>query len=141
VPQRMIALLPLLFLMTTAHATKTEAEECIYAKVSDQYANSWQLRTRSSAELNYGGTRHYQATLLKGQSYQVLTCADSNVRDLDILLYDSKGEIILRDSLDNREPVLEFIPAATGTYFVTLYVRNMVDYTKDSNVAFALMYK
>jgi hypothetical protein len=141
VPQRMIALLPLLFLATAVQANKTEAEECIYAKVSDQYSNSWQLRTRSSLELNYGGTRHYQATLLKGQSYQVLTCADDNVRDLDILLYNSKGEIILRDSLDNREPTLEFIPAATGTYFVTLYVRSMVDYTQESSVAFALMHK
>ena len=139
--QRLIALLPLVLLATAAQATKTEAEECIYAKVSDQYTADWQLRTRSATVLGYGGTRHYQATLLKGQSYKVLTCADNNVRDLDILLYDKNGEIVLRDSLDNREPTIEFIPSITSTYFVTLYVRSMVDHKQDSDVAFALMYQ
>ena len=139
--QKLIALLPLALLAGTALANKTEAEECIYAKVSEQYTSDWQLRTRSSTTLGYGGTRHYQATLLKGQSYQVLTCADENVRDLDIILYDKTGKIILRDQLDNREPVIDFIPSATGAYFVTLYVRGMVDHTQESAVAFALMYK
>ncbi len=136
----MFALLPLLF-GTPAYADKSQAEECAFTKVADAYMTKWQLRTLSSTNLEYGGARHYQTSLLKGQTYEVLTCADENVRDLDIILYDSKGKIVIRDSLDNREPTLKFVPAATGTYFVTLYVRGMVDYKTPSDVAFALMYK
>jgi len=136
-----LALLPLMFLASVAHADKTGIEECIKAKIADSYKTDKQLRTQSSTVLDYGGARHYQTTLLKGQTYHVLTCADKNVRDLDIILYDSKGKIVVRDTLDNREPTLKFIPAATGTYFVTLYVRSMVDHTKKSDVAFSLMFE
>ena len=137
----MLALLPLMLLSSAAYADKTAAEECIRAKVADSYAEDWQLRTQSTTVLDYGGARHYQTTLLKGHTYNVLTCADDNVRDLDIILYDKDGKIVVRDTLDNREPTLKFIPAVTSTYFVTLYVRGMVDHTKKSDVAFSLMFK
>ena len=69
------------------------------------------------------------------------TCGDEDVRNVDVLLYDTQGNVVKRDDTIDREPKLEFSPEETGTYYIVLYQRD-IDVTKDeAGVAMAVVYR
>ena len=127
-------------LSTPASAGKRAADECLKTKIWDRYGEGWQIRASAGADLALGETKYYRVTLLKGQRYQVITCADDNVTDLDILLYDNKGILIHRDETTDREPVLSYESHATGTYYAVLYLRALESDAQPGHASMALIH-
>jgi len=125
---------------TPAIAGKRAADECLKTKIWDRYGEGWAIRASSGTELALGKTKYYKITLLKGQRYQVLTCADDNVVDLDILLYDNKGQMLHRDGTTDREPLLSYEAKVTGVYYAVLYMRALTDTAKESHASMALIH-
>lgn len=123
-----------------AMAGESEAETCLRAKVWDGYNEGWGIRTMTSSELAEGKTRNYLVTLYKGNEYQIATCGDANVAKLDVLLYDTDGNVVTRAKDVNREPKIEFTPEDTGTYYIVLYLREVVS-KKHAGAAMAVVYK
>ena len=119
----MLAWLPLLALSSVALAGESAAESCLKTKVWDGYAEGWGVRTMTSATIPDGKTKNYLVTLYEGNEYRIRTCADEKVRNLDVLLYDAKGSLVMRDSTQDREPELAIKPSATGTYYIVLYAQ------------------
>lgn len=129
-------------LVQPAMADEAEAESCLRTKVWDGYADGWGIRTMTSTELELGKTRNYLVTLYQGNEYKISTCGDPRVANLDVLLYDTKGNVISRDSTTDREPLLEFKPDATGTYYIVLYVRELAEASDTmGGVAMAVVYR
>lgn len=140
----------LLAWLAPAHADEKEAETCLRTKVWDGYAQGWGVRTMTSTSIPDGKTRNYLVTLYEGNEYQIQTCADANVRNLDVLLYDTQGNVIARDNTpapgspagtEDREPRIAFKPPSTGTYYIVVYNREARRPEDVGGVAMAVVYK
>jgi hypothetical protein len=127
--------------LPSALAGESEAETCLRTKIWDGYADGWGIRTMTTTELEIGKTRNYLVTLYKGNDYQVATCGDKTVTNLDVLLYDADGNVITRDNSTNREPLITFSPKETGSYYVVLYLRGLQAENQKAEAAMAVVYK
>lgn len=131
----------LVFAAAPAAAAENEAEACLKTKVWDGYAEGWGVRTMTSTALPDGKTRNYLVTLYQGNEYKIRSCADAKIANLDLLLYDAKGSLVMRDETTDREPELSIRPPATGTYYVVLYARQAATPGAEGNAAMAVVYK
>jgi len=131
----------LLALALNASGDELEAETCLRTKVWDGYADGWGIRTMTNSSLQSGQTKNYLVTLYKGNEYQIRTCADANVKNLDVYLYDLNGSVVKRDETSDREPWFAFTPTETGTYYVVLHARELVNAASPAGVAMAVTYK
>ena len=128
-------------LSTPAHADEAEASSCLRTKVWDGYGEGWAIRTMTSTELEGGKTRSYLVSLYADNEYRISTCADTSAKNLDVLIYDTEGNILVRDETEDREPSISFKPPATGTYYVVLYLREPAPEAKSAGVAMAVVYR
>ena len=98
-----------------AEAGKRDAEDCLRTRVWDGYGDGWGIRTMTSTELAAGKTRNYLVTLYKGNEYRIEACGDSAVQNVDVLLYDTNGNVIKRDETEDKTPRFEFTPCLLYT--------------------------
>ncbi|MEQ1505449.1 MAG: hypothetical protein ABMB14_24670 [Myxococcota bacterium] len=131
----------LVFLAGPARADEKEAESCLRTKVWDGYAEGWGVRTMTSTSIPNGKTRNYLVTLYEGNAYKIQTCADETIENLDLLLYDTKGNVIARDTTRDRQPEVAFQPTATGTYYIVLYNRESARPDQLGGAAMAVVYR
>ena len=68
-------------------------------------------------------------------------CADKNSENIDLVLHDSEGKEILRAQESNREPVVEYKPSKTETYYVAVYASKLKGGIDSSGVAMAVTYR
>ena len=64
-----------------------------------------------------------------------------NVKNLDVLLYDTDGNVLARDSTEDRQPSFTYTPKETSTYYVVLYVREVAEGAESAGVGMAVIYK
>lgn len=131
----------LLVWSTVALAGESEAESCLKTKVWDGYAEGWGVRTMTSATVPDGKTKNYLVTLYEGNEYRIRTCADDAFKNLDVLLYDAKGSLVMRDATQDREPELTIKPPGTGTYYIVLYAQAMATPGTEGSAAMAVVYR
>ncbi|MGI2903575.1 hypothetical protein [Tolypothrix sp. VBCCA 56010] len=62
--------------------------------------------------------------LRAGTSYGIVGVCDSDCRDLDIALYDSRGNLITSDLQDDDIPAITINPSRSGTYRVRVDMAN-----------------
>ncbi len=127
------------FLSTAALGNTADAETCLRAKVWESYADGWGVRTLVSSDIESGKNRSYVVNLFKGNQYRIATCGDRHTLNLDVMLYDAAGQVIARDTTTDREPVIEFTPPATGSYYVVLYAKHLDQ--PSASAAMAVIYK
>ena len=137
----MFALTTMLMLSSSSFANEKQAEECVQTKVWDAYAEGWGVRTLTSTTLQPGKTRNYLVTLYAGNEYQIQTCGDDSVTNLDVLLYDTEGKILVRDTTTDRQPSFTFKPETTSTFYVVVYLRGVKEKSADAGVGMAVIYK
>ena len=131
----------LLMLVLTAWADEKDAETCLQTKVWAGYGEGWGVRTMTSTSLPDGKTRNYLVTLYEGNDYRIQTCADAQIANLDLLLYDTKGNVLARVDSTGREPELNYTPTATGTYYIVLYNREAAKPDAMGGAAMAVVYR
>ena len=131
----------LILLAAAAFADEKDAESCLRTKVWDGYAQGWGVRTMTSTAIPDGRTRNYLVTLYEGNEYRIQTCADEEIANLDLLLYDTRGNVIARDTTDDRQPEVMFKPTSTGTYYIVLYNRESARSEKMGGAAMAVVYR
>lgn len=134
------ALLLLTLLALPASAGEEEAETCLRTRVWDGYADGWGIRTMTSTKLAAGKTRNYLVTLYKGNQYRIEACGDDAVQNVDVLLYDTDGNVLKRDESDDASPKVEFEPSSTGSYYVVVYQRELKG-ADEAGVAMAVVYR
>ncbi len=66
--------------------------------------------------LNEGDSDNYTVTLQGGRSYKLVGVCDNDCSDLDITLYDSDGDVVDRDLLDDDKPVVSVSGKSGGQY-------------------------
>lgn len=66
--------------------------------------------------LSAGDSDNYTVTLQGGSSYKLVGVCDDDCTDLDIILYDSDGDVVDRDMLDDDKPVVSVSGKSGGRY-------------------------
>ena len=135
------ASLALALMGPTASADEAEAEACIRTKVWDGYADGWAIRTLHNTTLEAGATKNYLVTLYKGNQYKFMGCGDAAYSNVDLLLYDVNGNVVLKEDATDREPALEYTPEETSTYYVVVHARGLVEDKANGGVAIAVTYR
>ena len=74
------------------------------------------LRTRGS--LREGQTRTFTLRLTGGSRYVIGGVCDEDCSDLDLMFYDSRGNLLDEDNSTDDEPVVGVTAPRTGTYRV-----------------------
>lgn len=128
-------------LIPAARADEEAAETCLRTKIWDGYKDGWAVRSATKTSLGEGEHRVYLVTLYAGNTYHVLACGDSEVANIDVVVYDSKGNKVLNDVSFDREPVVEYTPTTTDTFYVAVYASKLNAAGKQAGVATALTYK
>ncbi|NEU75539.1 hypothetical protein PI95_024010 [Hassallia byssoidea VB512170] len=68
--------------------------------------------------LYHGRSDYITINLRAGTSYGIVGVCDRDCRDLDIALYDSRGNLITSDLQDDDIPAITLTPSRSGTYRV-----------------------
>lgn len=128
-------------LLPTARADEAAADSCVKTKVLEGYNSGFAVRTIASSSLGQSEYKVYVVTLYAGTEYRILACGDTEVADADLIVYDTLGNIVLRDMSQDREPSLSFTPTATDTYYLWLSPAKLNNQTGKGAVTMALTYK
>jgi hypothetical protein len=138
---RFITLIGLLTLGGVAIADEEEADTCLRTKIWEGYNEGWAVRTATSATLAEGDHRIYVVTMYAGNEYRLQVCGDANANNLDIVLHDASGTELMRDESDDREPLVNFKPSSTDTYYIAVYAGALAKGQDKAGVAMAVTYK
>jgi hypothetical protein len=66
--------------------------------------------------LSQGESDNYTVTLQGGRAYKLVGVCDNDCTDLDITLYNSSGDVVDRDLLDDDKPVVSVSGKSGGSY-------------------------
>ena len=138
---RFLALIGLLTAGGIAVADEEEADTCLRTKTWEGYYEGWAVRTATSATLGEGDHRIYIVTMYAGNEYRLQVCGDANANDIDIVLHDANGTELMRDESDDREPIVNFKPSSTDTYYIAVYAGSLAKGQDKAGVAMAGTYK
>jgi len=128
-------------LSSVALADEAAAETCLRTKIWDGYNGGYAVRTATKTTLAQGEHRVYLVTLYAGNEYKVMACGDSNVANIDIVIYDAKGAQVGTDSSGDREPTVTYTPTATDTYYVAVHASKLNEAGQKGGIATAVTYK
>jgi hypothetical protein len=128
-------------LVPTAMADEAEAETCLKAKIWDGYSDGWAVRTATSATLDQGAYRIYLVTLYAGNEYRILACADGKAKNVDLVLHDADGNVVVQDESSDRQPTLTYKPTTTDTFFVAVHATELEGEGEQAGVGMAVTYR
>jgi type 1 fimbria pilin len=131
----------LLAALSPAMADEAAAESCLKTKIWEGYNSGWAVRTATNATLGQGEHRVYLVTLYAGTEYKIMVCGDNVLTNADIVLYDSLGNELMKDTQDDREPVLTYKASATDTFYIAVHATRTADPAAKAGVATAVTYK
>jgi hypothetical protein len=88
------------------------------SQARDSYVpNNYRLVTGPDNDsLSQGDSDNYTVTLQGGRSYKLVGVCDNDCTDLDITLYDSDGDVVDQDLLDDDKPVVSVSGKSGGRY-------------------------
>ncbi len=99
-------------------AGHSEARTCVNNKVIDSYQEKWRLRTANSFDIEEGDTRYFLVTLASTIEYKFVACADDQVQDMAIVVYNDSGRLVDQSDVVSREVDILFEPPKSSQYFV-----------------------
>ena len=115
-------------LVPSAHATEADAETCLKTKIWEGYKDGWAVRS---------ATRFSRVAFCSA----MLACGDTDVANIALVLYDSKGAQVVADPSSDREPVIEYTPKATDTFYIAVHAAKLNSAGIKAGVATSLTYK
>lgn len=128
-------------LLSSAHADEEEAETCLRTKIWDGYTSGWQVRSQTNTALGSGEHRVYLITLYAGNEYKFMSCGDKNAANLDIVLYDAQGNVLVTDASNDREPAVSYTPTVTDTFYLAVHGSRLNNTAEKAGVSTAVTYK
>ena len=70
-----------------------------------------------------------ETTLYRGNEYKIIGAGDSDVRDLDIILFDEDLDEIDRDTGTDSIPIVEVSPSWSGTFYIAVVMYSGYGYS------------
>ena len=127
-----------------AIADQDEADTCVRSKVWEAYPEGWAVRTITKANLAEAEHRIYLLTLYAGNEYKFLGCGDTGLTNVDLVLYDADGRMLVQDQTEDRQPEVMFRPSATDTFYLAVHAAKLGEAAspgKKASIATAVTYR
>jgi hypothetical protein len=127
-----------------AIADQDEADTCVRSKVWEAYPEGWAVRTITKASLAETEHRIYLLTLYAGNEYKFLGCGDKSLVDVDLVLYDADGRMLVQDQTESRQPEVDFRPSSTDTFYLAVHAAKLEEVAEPgvkASVATAVTYR
>ena len=136
---KMILMSALLLTVGTseAQADPDKAQACLNELIQGAVANGMRVRATDVDAGKPEEAVNYRVTLYKGNTYLLLGCADGDSVDLDLRLYNDKGEFVDGDKSPDQKPFVSVEPTTTGEYALQALVYKGPDAPTDFAVAIA----
>ncbi len=133
-------------LVSECQAQVNAVDNCVREKIWNAYPQGWAVRTISKARLSETEHRIYLMTFYKEHQYQILACGDKSMKNVDLVLYDADGRLVVQEDSQDRQPVINFQPTQTDTYYLAVHAMERVQAKKGSSaqkgtVAVAVTYR
>ncbi|MCB9766407.1 MAG: PPC domain-containing protein [Alphaproteobacteria bacterium] len=128
-------------LVRPAQADEAEAESCLRNKIWEGYKEGWSVRTATAATLGQGEYRVYVVTLQADTEYRILSCADGTAVNVDLVIHDADGNVLASEDATDRQPIVEYKPIATDTYYVAVHARSLKDPNGRAGVGMAVTFR
>ncbi len=128
-------------LVPPVSADEADAESCLRTKIWDGYNEGWAVRTATAATLAEAEYRIYLVTLYKGNEYRVVACGDDASTDVDLVLHDADGNVVLQDETKDRQPLLNFKPDTTDTFYVVVHASGVKEKGAKAGIGMAVTYR
>jgi len=110
-----------LFLTFSVSVSANSIDEVKYkaAKaISILKADGYHIKSAKAGYLNEKGYKTFSITLYKGNTYQFIGVGDSNVKDLDVKIYDENWHLVEKDTDSSSVSIAMITPKWTGTFYV-----------------------
>jgi len=129
---------------TAAWADQDEADTCVRSKVWEAYPEGWAVRTITKANLAEAEHRIYLLTLYAGNEYRFLGCGDTGLSNVDLVLYDADGRLLVQDQSEDRQPEVSYKPTDTDTFYLAVHAAKLAEAAeagKKASIATAVTYR
>ncbi len=129
---------------TAAWADQDDADTCVRSKVWEAYPEGWAVRTITKTELAEAEHRIYLLTLYAGNEYRFLGCGNKSLSNVDLVLYDADGRLVVQDQTEDRQPEVTYRPTTTDTFYLAVHAAQLVQpgrEGKKNSVATAVTYR
>jgi hypothetical protein len=130
--------------VSVALADQDEADTCVRSKVWEAYPEGWAVRTITKSSLAETEHRIYLLTLYAGNEYKFLGCGDTTLTNVDLVLYDADGRMLVQDQTEDRQPEVSFRPTATDTFYLAVHAAKLAEGTevgRKASVSTAVTYR
>lgn len=117
--------LALLAAAPTAFA-QNQYETAVRGYLDSQHQIAGYSKDRGTADwvgaLRSGQPQYWEIQLARGAQYQIVGVCDTDCKDVDMEVFDSRGNSVGSDTLADDYPRVSFTPAASGTYSVKIWL-------------------
>ena len=117
-------------LVAECQAQVNAVDNCVREKIWNAYPQGWAVRTISKARLSESEHRIYLMTFYKEHQYQILACGDKSMKNVDLVLYDADGRLVVQEDTQDRQPAINFQPTETDTYYLAVHAMERVQAKK-----------
>lgn len=124
-----------------ALAGEEEAQTCLRNLIWEGYKEGWSVRTASSTTLGLEEFRVFAVTLYAGSQYHLLACGDAAATQVGLALYDADGAVLAQAPPAGVQPVLDYVPTATATYYVSVRADAVAQPGARAGVGMAVTYR
>lgn len=124
-----------------ALAGEDEAQTCLRNLIWEGYKEGWSVRTASSTTLGQDEFRVFAVTLYRGSAYHVLACGDAGLTAVGLSLYNADGQVLVQAPPGGVQPVVDYTPDATGTFYVSVRAEAMATPGARAGVGMAVTYR
>ena len=114
---RLIALGLALVGTNEARADQLAARICTNGLIEDAQEDRWRLKANASWDIDEGSSQYMLVSLQSDIEYQLVACGDVGVELISIVLYDLRGNLILKSETTGANASLVFSGVPTMDYF------------------------
>jgi hypothetical protein len=100
-----------------ARADQLAARICTNGMIEQAQAERWRLKANASWDVDEGSSQYMLVSLQSDIQYQLVACGDAGVALVSIVLYDLRGNLIMKTEATGPNATLEFSGVPTMDYF------------------------
>ena len=100
-----------------ARADQLSARLCTNGMIEAAQSERWRLKANASWDIDEGSSQYMLVSLQSDIEYQLVACGDADVALVSIVLYDLRGNLILKSEATGANATLVFSGVPTMDYF------------------------
>ena len=111
---------------TTTASADNQYEQAVRGYLDSQHRIDGFSQDRGTSDwvgaLRSGQPQYWEVQLARGVTYQIVGVCDEDCKDVDMEVFDARGNSVGADTLADDYPRVQVTPASTGAYSVKIWL-------------------